>query len=36
VLPLLVFLDGVYAWRMIPGNMVGRAVWDQLLIVLKG
>ncbi len=36
VLPLLVFLDGVYAWRMIPGNMVGRAVWDQLLIALSG
>jgi hypothetical protein len=35
VLPLLVFLDGVYAWRMIPKNMIGRAVWDQLLIVLR-
>jgi hypothetical protein len=35
VLPLLVFLDCVYAWRMIPKNLVGRAVWDQLLLALR-
>jgi hypothetical protein len=35
VLPLLVFLDGVYAWSMIPKNMVSRAVWEQLLLALK-
>jgi hypothetical protein len=35
VLPLLIYLDGVYAWRMIPKNLVGRAVWEQLLIVLR-
>jgi hypothetical protein len=34
VLPLLIFLDYVYAWRLIPKNMVSRAVWDQLLVAL--
>jgi hypothetical protein len=35
-LPLVVFLDYVYAWRLIPQNMIGRAVWEELLRALKG
>ena len=35
VLPLLVFLDFVYAWSMIPKNLVSRAVWEQLLLALR-
>jgi hypothetical protein len=35
VLPLLAFLDFVYAWSLVPKNLVSRAVWDQLLAVLR-
>jgi hypothetical protein len=34
-LPLIVFLGYVYAWGLIPRNMVGKAVWESLEIALR-
>jgi hypothetical protein len=35
-LPLIAFRGYVYAWWLIPQNMIGRAVWEELRRVLAG